>query len=311
MGIHIISTGRYAPTKVVTNDDLSKIVDTSDEWISSRTGMKRRHFCEEESNTQMAYIAASKALQKANISLDQIGVLIVSTFSADYYVPSTASLLQKELGIPEDVICFDLNAACSGFIFGLETARALLAQNDKKYALLVGSEVISKKLDMTDRGTCILFGDGAGAVVLELDENRKYSSICRSRGDENGISCSTAETSDRKVKMDGQAIYKFAVSKVPDLVKDLLVREELDAEQIDYYICHQANARIIDSIARSLHQPKAKFYRNIHEYGNTSAASIPIVLSEMDDEGLLKKGMKILMAGFGAGLTWGGVLLEW
>lgn len=310
-GIKIIGTGHDAPSRIVTNEDLCKTIDSSDEWISSRTGMKIRHFSEGESNLDLAYRAATEAISKAGISEQEIGIVIVSTFSGDYFVPSTACLLQARLGLPDDVLCFDLNAACSGFIFGLETVRALLCQSDRKYALLVGSEIISPRLDMTDRGTCILFGDGAGAVVLELSDQNLYSSICCSRGNLSGISCSSAESSDRKIKMDGQAIYKFAVSTVPGLIRGVLEKGGVSADEISHYVCHQANARIIDSITKSLKQPEEKFFRNISDYGNTSAASIPIALSEMNDKGLLQRGQKIVLAGFGAGLTWGAVLLEW
>ena len=265
----------------------------------------------QESNLDLALAAGRTALEKSGLESRDIGVLIVATFSGDYYVPSMASLVQAELGLPENVLCYDLNAACSGFIFAVETARALLTCHRSKAALIIGSEVISRKLDMTDRGTCILFGDGAGAVVLTLQENKLYQSICRSRGDAGGISCSTSEEDNRKIHMDGQAIYKFAVSTVPALVEEVLSMAGSRADEIDWFICHQANARILDSIARTLHQPKDRFYRNIEEYGNTSAASIPIAISEMDDKGLLKPGQKIVLAGFGAGLTWGSILLEW
>lgn len=309
-GLHIVATGRYAPEKIVTNEDLSKIVDTSDEWISSRTGMKKRHFCTTETNITLAAKAAKAALDKTDIMPEEIGALIVATFSGEYFVPSVACLVQQELGLTDDMICYDLNAACSGFVFGLETVRGLLLQSEKKYAILIGSEVISKKLDMEDRGTCILFGDGAGAVVMELGD-KEYTSVLGSRGDVTGISCGSTEDSDRKVHMDGQAIYKFAVSTVPKLIKKTAAKADLTLDDIDVFVCHQANARIIDAVARMLKQPADKFFMDIEEYGNTSAASIPLAISDMDDRGLLKPGMKIMMAGFGAGLTWGAVLLEW
>lgn len=310
-GLHIVATGRFAPEKTVTNEDLSKIVDTSDEWISTRTGMKRRHYCVEETNVLMAAGAAAAALQKAHINPDEIGALVVATFSGDYFVPSVACLVQKELGLPEEMICFDLNAACSGFIFGLETVRGLLLQSDKKYAVLIGSEVISKKLDMEDRSTCILFGDGAGAAVLTLDENRSYTCICGCHGDERLIYCKSGEEDDRKVHMDGQATYKFAVSTVPKLIKKTVEKAGITMEDIDLFICHQANARILDAVARMLKQPLEKFFMDIEEYGNTSAASVAIALCDAEERGLLKRGQRILLAGFGAGKTWGAVILEY
>ena len=311
-GLHIVATGRYAPEKIVTNDDLSQIVDTSDEWIYTRTGMKKRHFCSgEEGNVFMASEAAKQALEKAKIDPEQIEALVVATFSGDYFVPSTACLVQKQLELPDDMICFDLNAACSGFVFGMETVRGLLLQSEKRYAILIGSEVISKKLDMSDRGTCILFGDGAGAVILELDENRGYTSIMGCHGDEQVIYCESGEDTSRKVHMDGQTTYKFAVSTVPSLIKRTVEKAGLTLDDMDYFVCHQANVRIIDAIARTLKQPREKFFVNIEEYANTSAASVAIALSDLDDSGLCKPGQKVLLAGFGAGKTWGAIVIDW
>ena len=209
------------------------------------------------------------------------------------------------------MVCFELNAACSGFVFGMETVRGLLLQSEKKYAILIGSEVISKKLDMTDRGTCILFGDGAGAVVLELDENRGYTSIMGCHGDDQVIYCKSGEDTDRKVHMDGQTTYKFAVGTVPALIKKTVEKAGLSLDDIDTFVCHQANVRIIDAIARALKQPKEKFFVNIEEYANTSAASVAIALSDLNDSGVCKPGQKVLLAGFGAGKTWGAIVLDW
>lgn len=314
-GIRILGTGRCAPAREVGNEEFSRLVDTSDEWIRTRTGMQVRRFCESETNLELACGAARAALTRAAVSAEEIGIVVVATFSGDYFVPSMASLVQAELGIPEQSLCFDLNAACSGFLFGLETVHALLCarkgQTAAQKALLIGSEVISRKLDMTDRGTCILFGDGAGAAVVTLSSESHYSSLCYSRGDAHGISCPSAKESDQKIRMDGAAIYRFAVSTVPELIRDTLQQAGVTADDVDWFLCHQANARILDSIARAVHQPQEKFFRNIASYGNTSAASIPMALSEMEERGLLQSGQKILLAGFGAGLTWGAVLLEW
>jgi len=311
-GIHILATGHYAPGKIITNDDLSKIVDTSDEWIYTRTGMKKRHFCtEDEGNLTMAVNATKMALEKANIDKDEIGALVVATFSGDCFVPSMACLLQKELDLPDEMICFDMNAACSGFVFGMETVRGLLLQSEKKYAILVGSEVISRKLDMTDRGTCILFGDGAGAVVMELDENRTYHSVIGCCGDADVISVRTDEDRIARVRMDGQSTYKFAVSTVPQMIKEVTEKANVALDDVDWFICHQANARILDAVSRTLKQPKEKFFMNISEYGNTSAASVAIALSDANDQGLLQEGQKVVLAGFGAGKTWGAVLIDW
>lgn len=311
-GLHIVSTGRYAPDTVVTNDDLSKIVDTSDEWIYARTGMKKRHFCgPDEGNVWMASKAAREAIQKAGIEGQDIGAIVVATFSGDYFVPSTACLVQRQLELPDEMICFDLNAACSGFVFGLETIRGLLLQSEKKYGLLIGSEVISRRLDMSDRGSCILFGDGAGAVVLELDENRGYTSVMGCHGDAEMIYCESGKEQLGKVHMDGQGTYKFAVSSVPKMIEQVVAKAGLSMDDIDRFVLHQANVRIIDAVARSLKQPREKFYVNIEEYANTSAASIAIALSSLDDESVCRPHEKILLAGFGAGKTWGAVVLDW
>lgn len=310
-GLKIIATGGFAPEKIVTNEDLSKIVETSDEWITARTGMKKRHFCDgDEGNVFMATRAGAQALDRAGIDKDEIGAVVVATFSGDYFVPSTACLVQKELGLGDDMICFDLNAACSGFMFGLETTRGLLLQSEKKYALLIASEVVSKKLDMTDRGTCILFGDGAGAAVLTLDDEAVYTSIMGCHGDAEMINCPSGEDTNRKVFMDGQGTYKFAVRTVPGLLKDTIEKAGLRIEDIDGFILHQANIRIIDSVAKTIGVPKEKFFVNIDEYGNTSAASVALALNQAMEEGWCKDKKRLLLAGFGAGKTWGAAVLE-
>lgn len=310
-GLKIIATGGFAPEKIITNEDLSKIVETSDEWITARTGMKKRHFCEgDEGNVFMATKAGAQALERAGIDKDEIGAIVVATFSGDYFVPSTACLVQKELGLGDDMICFDLNAACSGFMFGLETIRGLLLQSEKKYALLIASEVVSKKLDMTDRGTCILFGDGAGAAVLTLDDEAVYTSIMGCHGDAEMINCPSGEDTNRKVFMDGQGTYKFAVRTVPGLLKDTIEKAGLRIEDIDGFILHQANIRIIDSVAKTIGVPKEKFFVNIDEYGNTSAASVALALNQAMEEGWCKDKKRLLLAGFGAGKTWGAAVLE-
>lgn len=310
-GIRVVAAGRFAPRKIITNEDLSKIVDTSDEWIKERTGMERRHFCTEmDTNTSMAAEAARLAIERANIDPNEIGILVVATFSPDNYAPSTACLVQKELQLPDEMMCFDLNAACSGFIFGLETVRGLLLQSEKPYAVLVGSEVISRKLDMTDRSTCVLFGDGAGAVVLTLDETRTYTSQIGCHGDDKLIYCPAGEDTNRKVHMDGQATYKFAVLTVPKLLRNVAKKAGLELEDIDLFILHQANARIIDAVAKTLKLPREKFFMNIEEYGNTSAASVAIALSDALEQKRCGDGKKVLLAGFGAGKTWGAVIME-
>ena len=310
-GLRIISTGHYAPDRVVTNDDLSKIVDTSDEWITERTGIKRRHFCnDDEGNVSMAVKAATVALEKVDIDISEIGCLAVSTSSGDYLVPSAACQVQEKLGMSDDAICFDLNAACSGFVFGMETIRGLLLQSDKKYGLLIGSECISRRLDMQDRGTCILFGDGAGAVLFTLDAEKGYTSVFGCHGDLEVINVPNDANEPGRVHMAGQATYKFAVSTVPKLIKKVVLKAGIEFEDIDAYICHQANARILDAVAKHLKQPREKFFFDLDEYGNTSAASVAIALSDAIDKGFVKPGQKILLCGFGAGKTWGAIIID-
>lgn len=310
-GLHIVATGHYAPEKIVTNEDLSKVIDTSDEWITARTGMKRRHFCKpEENNVSMAVIAAKKALEKTKISPEEIGVLIVATFSGDYLVPSAACMVQKELGLSDEMICFDLSAACSGFIFGMETIRGLLAGSEKKYGILIGSECISRRLDMTDRGSCILFGDGAGAAIFTLEEGKSYTSNIGCHGDAELIYCKNPADLPGKVHMEGQATYKFAVGTVPKLLKNTAEKAGLALEEIDLFILHQANERIIDAVAKHLKLPKERFFKNIEEFANTSAASVAIALSDAMERGSCKPGQKVMLAGFGAGKTWGAIVLD-
>lgn len=310
-GLHIVGTGRCIPQKVVTNDDLSKNVDTNDEWITTRTGIKRRHFVEAETNLDLSIGAAKMAIENSGLEKNEIGAVVLATVKADTLVPSQACMVQKLLELPNDIPCFDINAACSGFMYGLSIARGLLLQSDKKYALVIGSETLSKILDMSDRGTCILFGDGAGAAIIELSDTHKYFSVLGAKGDNEVLYCPNESHEDRFVSMLGSDVFKFAVSTVPKTINELLEKAGLTADDIDMYVCHQANRRIIESVAKKLKQDMNKFYVNVDEFGNTSSASIPIALSEMNDKGLLKPGMKIIAVGFGAGLTWGGAYLEW
>ncbi len=310
-GLRIVSTGHYAPPKVVTNDDLSKIVDTNDEWISSRTGIRRRHFVEEQTNLSMALAAVSEALERADIDKSEIGACIVATVKPDNLTPSMACMIQAKLGLPEGIPCMDINAACSGFTYAMVTARGLLMQSGKKYGVIVGSETLSRMLDMTDRSTCVLFGDGAGAAVIELNDTNKFCYVLGSRGNDEVLVCPNGNTMERFVHMVGSEVFKFAVSTVSKAVNELLEKASVSADDIDYFICHQANLRIIESVAKKVKQPLDKFYVNLDEYGNTSSASIPLVMNEMNEKGMLKAGMKIICVGFGGGLTWGGAYLEW
>lgn len=310
-GIHIVGTGRCLPANVVTNDDLSKIVDTNDEWISSRTGIKSRYFVDEnQSNLDLATEAARMAILNAGIDKSELGAVVLATVKSDYLVPSMACMVQKRLDLPTDIPCFDINAACSGFMYGLQIARGLIMQNEKKYALVIGSETLSRIMDMTDRGSCILFGDGSGAAVIELTDSYEYVSVLGAEGNDEVLFCPNGN-GDRLLSMLGSDVFKFAVSTVPKTINAILDKKNMTADDIDLFVCHQANIRIIESVAKRLKQDMSKFYVNVDRFGNTSSASIPIALSEMNDQGMLKKGMKIIAVGFGAGLTWGGAYLEW
>lgn len=311
MGLRIIGTGHAAPERVVTNDDMSRLVETNDQWIRERTGIERRHFAQNETNVDMAYQAATQAITASGITLEDIGLCIVATFSPDMQVPSEACLLQKRLGLKRDIPCFDINAACSGFLYGLQVAYGLMMTSDKKYALVVGSEIISKRLNMQDRGTCILFGDGAGAAVVELACGYPFYGMMGADGDDKILVCGQENSENPFVEMDGQAVFKFAVSTIPKCIQDVLEHTGVSLDDIDYIVCHQANKRIIEFVAKKMKQPIEKFYMDLQEYGNTSAASIPIALSEMDDAGMLKEGTKVICVGFGAGFTWGAALLQW
>jgi 3-oxoacyl-[acyl-carrier-protein] synthase-3 len=309
-GLRIVGLGHCVPENVVTNDDLSKIVDTNDEWISSRTGIRRRHFVKDENGCSLAIGAARMAIEKAGIDVADIGACVVATVRADYITPSNACMVQKEIGLPNDIPCFDINAACSGFMYGLQIARGLLMQSERKYALVIGTETLSKILDMTDRSSCILFGDGAGAAVIELSAENRFFGDMGAKGDNEVLVCPNNSNEDRFVFMKGSDVFKFAVSTVPKSINRLLEKAGVTADDIDYFVCHQANMRIIEAVARKCKQPMEKFFINLDEYGNTSSASIAIGLSEMSEKGLLKPGMKIICVGFGAGLTWGGAYLE-
>ncbi len=310
-GIKILSTGYYAPQKVLDNFDLEKMVETSDEWIVSRTGIKKRHISDGEDCLELAYQAATKALEKVDKS--KIGLIICATMTPDYFTPSTACLLQEKLGLnDQEVMCFDLSAACSGFVYSLTVAHSLLQNMGDKYALVVGSEVISKIIDFTDRNTCVLFGDGAGAVVV-CNGPGMFASYCNSTGNLSALKAPAINQEDQNsyLTMAGQEVFKFAVKVIPESIKVILEKTGLEFDDIDYVVCHQANYRIIKNVYKKMKADPEKFYMNLQEYGNTSAASIPLALGEMDAKGLLKAGDKIICVGFGGGLTWGATLIEW
>lgn len=312
-GIKILGTGRCVPTQVITNEELSRRVDTSDEWITSRTGIRRRHHCGEESPIQMCVQAARGALEKAGVAPEEIGACIVATLTPEYLVPSTACMLQKELGLPTDIICFDLNAACTGFLFALHTMECLLNAAPRKFGLVVGAEALSSIINWEDRGTCILFGDGAGAAVVECREGWKsIGATVGCRGDDKILHVDgPASGKPSFISMEGQQVFKFAVEAVPWCMDRVLEQHNMTPQDVDFFVFHQANARIIDLVVRKYKIPPEKYYKNLEEYGNTSAASIPLVISELEEQGKIGPGSRLLVVGFGGGLTWGGAMVEY
>lgn len=316
--------GAYAPSKVVTNNDLSQVVETNNEWIEGRTGIKERRISQGEDTSLMATEASKKAIKMANISPLDIDLIVLATCTPDMFIPATACIVQANIGA-KNALAFDISAACTGFIYGLNVAESLMKNNNFKHALVIGAENLSKAVDWEDRGTCVLFADGAGAAVLSRsNEEGLITSICGSDGEKGEYITLGAievknpfyesETKDEKSKtigMYGQEVFKFATSIIPSLVNEVLDKSNLSIDEIDYIVPHQANIKIIDYAARKLKIPKEKFYTNLQGYGNTSAASIPLALSEMNDKKLLNKNKKIILVGFGGGLTYGATLINW
>lgn len=311
-GIKICGTGRCVPEQLVTNDDLARRIDTNDEWITSRTGIRHRHHCTEEGPASLCVLAAKAALEKAGISPKQIGGCIVATLTPETLVPCTACIIQKELDLPEDIPCFDLNAACTGFLFALHTMECLLNASPRKYGLVVGAEALSRILNWEDRSTCILFGDGAGAAVVECREGwPSIGAVTGCRGDRELLHVAGPGSVEKSlISMDGSKVFRFAVETVPKCMDQVLQRHNMAADDVDFFVFHQANARIIDLVVRKYAIPPEKYYKNLGEYGNTSAASIPLVLSELEEQGKISPGSRVLVVGFGGGLTWGGALVE-
>lgn len=319
----ITGTGSFLPLHSMDNTFLSTIVETSDEWITERTGIRSRHIAAEETTVSMGTAAARAALEMAGLSPDEIDFILVATFTPDYIMPNTACLIQAELGA-SNAFCFDINAACSGFLYALQTADAYIRSGMCKNALVIGTEAISRAVDWTDRSTCILFGDGAGAAVLSAsaddsgfidflsgsDGSRGSVLELKNRAIANPYHPAEADTLSY-LKMNGQEVFKFAVRKIPEMVLTLTGRNGLTPEDIDHYVLHQANVRIIQAAAKRLELPETRFPMNLSSCGNTSAASIPILLDECNRNGRLHKGDRLILSGFGGGLTWGSALLHW
>lgn len=313
----ICGTGSYVPEHSLDNDDLSRMVETNDAWIRERTGVIRRHVIEDDTTASMAVEASRRALDYGNIKPEELDLIIVSTFTSEQLLPCTACQVQKELGAVH-ATCFDMNAACSGFLFAYNTVQAYMASGMYQCALIIGAESLSNFVNWKDRGTCILFGDGAGAAVLKAEEGTQYPCITHSDGSKGeALTCLSRHRKEWKepdpdsyIQMNGQEVFRFAVKKVPEAVEELMSKSRLSMEDIDYLILHQANRRIVEAVAKRLKTDISKFPMNLQEYGNTSSASIPILLDEMNRQGKLQKGQKLILAGFGAGLSWGASLVE-
>lgn len=304
--IKIISSGKYVPPALITNEDLEKIVETSDEWITTRTGIKTRHRAIDEKTSEMAVKAAKQAIDRVNYDVNKIDLIIMATITGDQSTPSTANFIQAELGLTHEVMSFDINAACTGFVYGLEVAAALLQTGRFRSALIIGGETLTSIVDYTDRNTCVLFGDGAGAMIIEpayADHHNAYF-FNAARGDTSG-----SLTVISKIKMDGKKVYQFAVDAMQQAIRKVLDDAKLDISDIDMIIPHQANERIIQSVAKSMSIPLEKFMMNLSEYGNTSAASIPMTIADYFDQNQIK-GQKLLLVGFGGGFTWGSAIIQ-
>lgn len=321
LGIKVLGSGSYVPASILSNKQLESIVETSDDWISSRTGIKNRHIASTENTVDLAYQSAKQAIEHANIDPTEIGMIIVATFTPEHLTPSTACLVQAKLGLNDiHIIAFDVNAACSGFVYGITIAHQFLKTGAIKKALIIGAEVLSKIMDWEDRNTCVLFGDGAGAVVVEYDGTSPESFYLNSAGDERGSLITTPiplinPLTDIKnepihFKMNGPEVFKFAIHAIKDTINQLLEQSNLTIDEINLVIPHQANKRIIDKVVKDLKVPSEQFFLNLAHYGNTSAASIPIALKESITTGRAKSGDKIMLIGFGGGLTWGGCIIS-
>ncbi len=323
----IAGTGSYLPNKKVSNHDLvellaQKNIETSDEWIFSRSGIKFRHYAEYENTSEMAYISAKKALEKANIEPNQIDLIIVATSTSDYIFPSTACVVQQKLGITNNCAAFDLQAVCAGFIYAFSTAAQFIENGMYKNVLVIGSETFSRLLNFEDRTTCVLFGDGAGAVVLTRNEDENCSSqikssILRANGHEIEMLYAKSHVQNGNiigqpfVHMDGKAVFKMAIACLEQAASEALKLANLDAKALDWLIPHQANIRIMQGTAKKVGLPLEKMIATVQEHGNTSAASIPLALDTAVCDGRIKKGDNILMEGVGAGFGWGAVVIEY
>src|SRR6185503_711989 len=321
----ILGTGHSYPEGILTNADLEKIVDTSDEWITSRTGIKqRRKAAPGEYTSQFAVRAAREALERAGIEAADLDLILCATVTPDQILPSTACLIQAQLGANK-AAAMDIVAACSGFTYGLSLADVMIRGGQIKYALVIGAEILTRYVDYTDRATCVLFGDGAGAAVLGPVEEGRGILASRIRSDgryeeqlfapgggtKRGFTAETIANGDHFFKMRGNELFKVAVRSMAEISRDVLTEAGLQADDVDLFIPHQANQRITDAVANKLNVEEARVYSNIAQHGNTSSASIPIALDECVTAGRIKKDDIVLLASFGGGVTWGGTVIRW
>ncbi len=325
--IAILGTGSYVPARILTNEELSKKVDTTDEWILTRTGIKERRIAAPgEHTSDLATHAARAALADAGLAPSDIDLLILATITPDLPMPASATIVQHKLGLSTHAACFDLNAACSGFVYAIDTASAMLASGRYRHALVIGAEKLSSVVDWQDRTTCVLFGDAAGAVVLgptrgdgaRIIGTRLYSEggmaelLCiPGGGSAQPTTASTLSSGQHCIKMKGREIFKVAVREMEDAVQEILEQHALGPDQIACVIPHQANLRIIEALSKSLKIPIDRFFINVDRYGNTSGASIPLALDEARRAGRVKRGDTTLLVAFGAGLTYGAALVRW
>lgn len=313
----ITGTGSYLPERIMPNAELTTMVDTSDEWIQSRTGIKQRHIARaDESTCDMGVVAARRALQSAGLEPNQLDLVLFATSTPDQIFPSTACLLQKQLEITNGCPAFDVQAVCSGFVYGLTIADKFIKSGSAKNVLLIGADCLSKIVDWKDRSTCVLFGDGAGAVVLQAStEPGVYSTVLHANGAYSNlleVPCGVSRPGDERfIKMQGSDVFKFAVAAMDELVEEVLVASDMQKSDLDWLIPHQANQRIITATAKKLNMPMSKVIMTVQEHGNTSAASIPLAMDTGVRDGRVKPGQLLLLEAIGGGFAWGAVLVRY
>ena len=320
----IIATGACVPEQIITNDDLAKIVDTSDEWITQRTGIRERHISSGENTSDLAVGTARQLLEKAEVSAESIDLIIAASVTPDYTTPSLACMIQKEIGAV-NAVAFDVTAACSGFMYALSIADKYIRSGVYDNAIVIGAETLSKIVNWEDRSTCVLFGDGSGGAYVEKSEDGGIlQEELGSKGEIYDIltggytPCSNAFNDVESgvdsmwyVSMNGREVFRFATKSVVTSIRNVLEKAGVSADELKYIVPHQANSRIVEIVSNKLKIPFDKFYMNMDRFGNTSSASVPIALNELNEKGLIERGDKILLTGFGGGMTWGTMLITW